>query len=250
MNVKIYRTAEVAAAVGVHPNTVRLYEKLGLIPKPERQANGYRVFTALHIQQLALARTAFQIEVLRGGLRRKIVAVVRLSAAGDFDAALALAQEYLDGLRAERRRAEEAIGIVQGILAGKTAAQGLRLKRREAADALGVSADTLRNWEMNGLLTVRRRENGYRVYTDEDIRWLKIIRTLRCAGYSLEAILRMLRQLSEDPSADIRAALNTPAPSEDVVSVCDRLILSLTEAERNAQRILAMLRRMKKGDSR
>ena len=31
---------------------------------------------------------------------------------------------------------------------------------------------------MNGLLTVKRKENGYRVYTDEDIKRLKIIRSL------------------------------------------------------------------------
>ena len=38
-----YKTAEVAAMIGVHPNTVRLYEKMKLIPKPERLSNGYRV---------------------------------------------------------------------------------------------------------------------------------------------------------------------------------------------------------------
>ena len=90
--------------------------------------------------------------------------------------------------------------------------------------------DTLRNWEMNGLLTVKRKENGYRVYTDEDIKRLKIIRSLRCAKYSLEAILRMLRQLSKNPDIDIKAALNTPRQSEDIISVCDQLIISLTAA--------------------
>ena len=30
--------------------------------------------------------------------------------------------------------------------------------------------DTLRNWEMNGLLSVKRKQNGYRIYTDEDIK--------------------------------------------------------------------------------
>ena len=40
-----YKTAEVAAMTGIHPNTVRLYEKLKLIPKAERLSNGYRVFT-------------------------------------------------------------------------------------------------------------------------------------------------------------------------------------------------------------
>lgn len=245
---KTYRTAEVATAAGVHPNTVRLYERLGLLPKPERQANGYRVFTAFHMQQVKLARTAFQIEVLQSGLRRKIVSVVKLSAQKNFAQAIALTQEYLDGLAIERRGAEEAIGIVQALLFGEADVHPRAMKRKAVSEYLGISMDTLRNWEMNGLLTVKRRENGYRVYTDEDIKRLKIIRALRCAGYSLEAILRMLRRLSEDPNADIKTALNTLRQSEDIISVCDRLIISLTAAEVNAKKILNMLREMQETD--
>ena len=74
---------------------------------------------------------------------------------------------------------------------------------------------------------------------------LKVIRALRCAKYSLEAILRMLRQLSKNPDLDIKAALNTPLQSEDIISVCDRLIISLTTAEYNAKKIMEMLQEMK-----
>ena len=42
------------------------------------------------------------------------------------------------------------------------------MKRKEASEYLGVSMDALRNWEMNGLLTVKRKENGYRIYTAAD----------------------------------------------------------------------------------
>lgn len=240
-----YRTAEIAAAAGIHPNTVRLYEKLGFIPRPERKPNGYRVFTSFHLQQLMLARKAFQIEVLRNGLRKKMVSVVRLSADRRFDEAIALAQEYLDGLAQERRRAEEAVQTARDILSGAGRDGRLSMKRREAAQYLGVTMDTLRNWEMNGLLTVKRRENGYRVYTDEDVQRLRIIRALRCAGYSLASILRMLGQLSRNPETDIGAALNTPGQSEEIVSVCDRLLLSLTAAQSNAQSIVEMLLDMK-----
>ena len=240
-----YKTSDVAATIGVHPNTVRLYEALGLIPKPERDANGYRIFTTFHIQQFMLARTAFQIEVLQSGLRKKIVSVVKLSASKNFEQAIALTQEYLDGLSVERHNAEEAIQIVQDILSGETDVHRFSMKRKEVSEYLDISMDTLRNWEMNGLLTVKRKENGYRVYTDEDIKRLKIIRSLRCAKYSLEAILRMLRQLSKNPDVDIKAALNTPQQSEDIISVCDRLIISLAAAEYNAKKIMGMLQEMK-----
>lgn len=103
---------------------------------------------------------------------------------------------------------------------------GIHPKRSEVTKEHGVSVDTLRNWEMNGLITVKRKENGYRVYSEDDIRRLKIIRSLRCANYSPEAILRLLKQLSENPDADVYSALNTPRQSDDIISVCDRLIFS------------------------
>ena len=240
-----YKTAEIAKMIGIHPNTVRLYEKLELIPKPERLSNGYRVFTDFHIEQFKLARLAFQIEVLQNGLRKKIVLMIKTSATKDFDTALSLTKEYLSQIRQERANAEEAIKIVKQILSGATEENTHFLKRKEVSNYLDISMDTLRNWEMNGLLTVKRKENGYRVYTDEDIKRLKIIRSLRCAKYSLEAILRMLRQLSKNPDIDIKAALNTPRQSEDIISVCDQLIISLTAAERNAKKIMGMLQEMK-----
>ena len=105
--------------------------------------------------------------------------------------------------------------------------------------------DTLRNWEMNGLITVKRRKNGYRVYTDEDIKRLKIICSLRCANYSLEAILRMLQQISKNPNADIRKVLNTSKADDKIITVCDKLMVSLSAAEDNALKILDRLEYMK-----
>ena len=205
-----YRTAEVANIIGIHPNTVRLYEELGLIPKPERKSNGYRVFTDFHIQQFKLARLALQVEVLQNGLRKKILQMVKASATGDFNTALSLTEDYLHQIKQERSNAEKAIMIVKQILSGGVPESSHLFKRKEVSEYLGISMDSLRNWEMNGLLTVKRKQNGYRVYTDADIQRLIIIRSLRCANYSLEAILHMLRQLSENPDTDIEVILNTP----------------------------------------
>ena len=75
-----YSTTEVAKIIGIHPNTVRMYEQWGLIPLAERKFNGYRVFTDFHIEQLRLIRITFQIEVLQNGLRKKVVETIKLSA--------------------------------------------------------------------------------------------------------------------------------------------------------------------------
>ena len=99
---------------------------------------------------------------------------------------------------------------------------------------------------MNGLLSVKRRQNGYRVYTDSDIRRLRIIRSLRCANYSLAAILRLLHALSENPQTDLRQAINTPREDDDIISVCDRLLTSLRQAEQNAVEIQKQLDQMQR----
>ena len=240
-----YKTSEVAKMIGIHPNTVRFYEEWGLIPQAKRKTNGYRVFTDFHIEQLRLARIAFQIEILQNGLRKKIVETVKVSANGDFDKALALANEYLVQIYQEQKNAEEAIGIVKQLLSGKPTRDERYLKRKEVSETLNITMDTLRNWELNGLLSVKRKKNGYRVYTDHDIRRLKIIRSLRCANYSLEAILRMLNELSMNPQVNLKKVLNTPKDDTDIISACDKLIVSLQEAERNAEKIIEILHNMK-----
>lgn len=246
MLMTIYKTSEVASIIGVHPNTVRLYEEWGLISKPERLENGYRIFTDLHIRQMQLARIAFQIELLQNGLRKKIVETVKTVATGDYIGAIRLTNEYINMIDKECFNAEDAIKIVQNILHGEETINTVFMKRKEVSEYLGISMDALRNWEMNGLLTVKRKENGYRIYTDDDIKRLKIIRSLRCANYSFEAILHMLRQLSQNPNTDIRYALNIPKQTDDIISACDRLILSLSKAKKNAKTILDMLYEMNK----
>lgn len=240
-----YTTSEAAKIIGIHPNTVRKYEEWGLIPQAERKPNGYRIFTDFHIEQLKLIRVAFKIEVLQNGLRKKIVETVKVSASRDFDKALCFAEEYRKQIQREQRNAEEAIRIAKQIISGKSAEDSICLKRKQASDYLDISMDTLRNWERNGLLKVKRKQNGYRFYTSDDIERLKMIRSLRCANYSLEAILRMLNALEHNPQVNIKAVLNTPQKDTDIVSVCDRLIISLRDAERNAGEIIEIISGMK-----
>ncbi|WP_315108298.1 MerR family transcriptional regulator [Clostridium intestinale] len=242
-----YKTSEVARIIGIHPNTVRLYEKFGLIPKAERKANGYRVFTDFHVEQIKLARTALEVEVLQKGLRKQCISIIKTSALGKFNEAFYLTEEYIEKIRNEQKNAEEAIEITQKLLSSKVQEIGVEyFTRKEAADYLNVSIDALRNWEMNGLLKVKRKENGYRVYKDEDLKLLKIIRSLRCANYSLSSILRMLNVLDRNPEANIRKVIDTPREDEDIISVCDKLLTSLNYAEKNAKTMMIQLDKMKK----
>ena len=243
---RIYKTSEVAKIVGVHSNTVRLYEKLELIPKAKRLQNGYRIFTDYHIKQFILARTAFKVEILQNGLRKKMINIVKLSAKGNFEEAISCTEDYINQVEQERKNAEEAIEISKHLLLDiGVEKNNMFLTRRQTADYLQVTIDTLRNWEMNGLLTIKRKQNGYRVYTENDINKLKIIRTLRCANYSLSAILRMMNTLLENKEADIKEVINNPK-DDDIVTVCDKLLTSLDNAQENAYSMLQQLEYMKK----
>ena len=241
-----YKTSEVAKIIGIHPNTVRLYEEWGLIPVPERKQNGYRVFTDFHLAQFKLARTALKVEILQNGLRKKAMDIIKTSATGNLAKAESFANEYLQQIIVERQHAEESITIARRLLSGENEeAKEFSLTRKETADYLEISTDTLRNWELNGLLVIKRKQNGYRVYTDEDIRRLKIIRSLRCANYSLSAILRMLGELDINPDVCIKKVIDSPDETDDIISVYDKLLTSLRYAEENAKSLLSQLAEMK-----
>lgn len=93
---------------------------------------------------------------------------------GDYEKAMELTGRYIARIENEKANAEEAIQITHSILSGigeRNAGMQRTYRRKEAADILGVTIDTLRNWELNGLFTVKRTENRYRVYTEEDDTW-------------------------------------------------------------------------------
>ncbi|MBV7698494.1 MerR family transcriptional regulator [Streptomyces sp. TRM70350] len=92
------RIGELAAAVGVTTRTVRHYHHLGLLPEPERLANGYRDYTLRHAVVLARIRRLTELGL---GL-----AEVRDVLANDAGRELA---EVLEELDADLARQEAAI---------------------------------------------------------------------------------------------------------------------------------------------
>lgn len=245
-----YSTSDVAKIIGIHPNTVRLYEELGLITRPERKVNGYRVFMDYHLIQFRIARLAFQVEVLQNGLRKQAAAIVKMCASGDIDKALLLTDNYLRQIAEEKQNAETSIQIAEQILSGHTLiSDDLLLTRKQTALYLHITIDTLRNWERNGLLEETEMQNGCRVYTSRDLERLIIIKSLRCANYSISAILRMLYTMSLNPKASIREVIDTPRPDDDILTACDHLLSSLEQARENGEQIITLLSDLKSTES-
>ncbi|QMV42649.1 MerR family transcriptional regulator [Cohnella cholangitidis] len=239
----MYRTKEIAALVGVHPNTIRIYEEWNYISHVPRGENGYRIYSDLHLFQLKITRIAFRCEIVQGLIRAKARAIVEASGKEDFAQALEHARSYLSHLEKEYNRALEAIELSEQWMSGIRFASAQTYTRKEAAEVLNLSPEVLRNWERNGLITVPRLSNGSRAYTENEIIRLKIIRTLRTAHYSMSAILRLMNKTEETRGTDIniKKVLETPEDHEDIISVTDRLTYSLEQAKESAKELIRLL---------
>ena len=244
--VEIYSTAEVAKQFNLHPNTIRFYEKMGLMPKIDRKENGYRIFTKRHILQVELIKAGFQSEILASSLRKQVLEIIKVVANEEYELAEVLIKTYQENLEQEERHAKEAIVITEQLLKTDIRAEDTVLfnNRQAAADYLGITKNVLREWERSGLLNVARDVRGYHLYRLQDIQRAKIIRTLRSAHYSMMAVLRMLNAIQCDEKIDIMSVIDTPM-EEDIVYVTDRFITALGQAKNDVKKMKAILQEIK-----
>lgn len=242
------RTSDVAKALGIHPNTVRKHEEIGFLPKPTRAPNGYRQFTKRHVDQARLNIILQRCSWLGDTIHDTALDVIVHSAAGDFAAARTAAASLLAQISEERTRAEQAAELLAAWATGGApdvgAPAGMNIK--EAAAYLNVTADTLRNWDRNGLINVPRHpSSGYRVYGPAELRRLTVIRALRRARYNLMSILNMFRLLDAQPGIDPRAAIDSlPPGEEDIYYSTNRWLTKTREIEGLAREAQTLLEEM------
>ncbi|MBZ0281357.1 MAG: MerR family DNA-binding transcriptional regulator [Anaerolineae bacterium] len=241
------RTIDLARAVGVHNNTIRLYERLGFLPDVPRGKNGYRLYSTLHLEQTKLISLALRWPYLND--KPQLIEMVKYAAGSDLGMAMELAYKHLAHVRMERTLAEAAIEFLERWAAGylmEAPRQPVHIS--EAAQHLNVTIDMLRNWERNGLIEIPRDPaNQYRLYGTTEFGRLRVIRMLVQSGYSLMAILRMLRQFDAGKTHDLRAALNLPleeSSNELIEVIADRWLASLIELEERAQAIIRQIGHM------
>ncbi len=240
---KFIRTSEIAKAVGVHPNTVRLYEQWGMLPKIPRTPKGYRKFNETHLDQMKLARAAMNFTWLGGEIRQTAYQMVYRGAEGDLGGALEQAYQLRVQIQSERVHAESAADFLEK-WAGGSAIESTDKKMRigEVAKLLNTTNDRLRNWERNGLIDVPRDPmNGYRFYRAKEIGRLRVIRALCQARYSQMAILRMLLGLDQGDTADLRDVLDTPRDDEDIYYATDKLLSNLADLELKAEGVIELI---------
>jgi len=244
MAIKFLRTSDLAHAVGIHPNTVRLYVDWGLIPPVERSPSGYRRFTQHHLDCLRLARMIYETEYPGRALRASSNEIIQHAVTDDWTGALENAHEHLALVKAEIKAADQAASVLENWAKNMTAdSDEDPLTTGEVSRLLGVSMDVLRNWERNGLISVRRNSyNNYRLFGKKEIERLRIIRMLSHAGYSHMAILRMFIELDGGRTHGLKKALDTPRADEDIFTAADHLLSTLNAQEKRAREIISMIK--------
>ena len=245
MTAKYLRTSDLARAVGVHPNTVRLYADWGLIPPVERSPSGYRIFTQRHLDCLRLARTVYAAPYPGRGFRALGSEIIQRAVVDDWHGALEKSHEHLDLVKAELKQAETAADVLehwaQNMAANSPDETPLAIG--DVSKLLGLSIDVIRNAERNGLITVPRNSyNNYRLFGKKEIERLRIIRMLTRAGYSHMAILRMFLALDAGSTRNLKEVLDTPRADEDIFSAADRWLTTLNEQKKMAEGVIQMIR--------
>ncbi|TVO55250.1 Cd(II)/Pb(II)-responsive transcriptional regulator [Denitromonas halophila] len=128
------RIGALAQTCGVDADTVRYYEKQGLLPPPQRQSNGYRAFDARHVERLAFIRHCRTLDMSLAEIKRLLDAGTHPEAdCGDINTlidnhltklrhrivSMQVLEQQLMALRSRcgEQRAVEACGILNELVA-------------------------------------------------------------------------------------------------------------------------------------
>jgi len=241
---KIYmHTKDLARAVNVHPNTIRLYEQWGYLPAIPRSPSGYRLFTEEHLVQMQLARLTLSQLAVKDELKRTLQTMLYEAAAGYLDLALKLAYAHMSDVQLEQRRAKSALLFLQQGAIPEARDQPLSIS--QAAEIIGVPAYLLRTWEQYGFFQAPRHPHKrYRVYDGTLLGRLFVVRMLRQSGYRIEAALRLLHKfdLNQDESRNQHQEQNHPA--DTLLTIAESWQITLHAHEIRVQQIIDQLKTM------
>ena len=108
----------------------------------------------------------------------------------------------------------------------------------EVAARTELSLRSLRHWEEVGLLRPSgRTDGGFRLYTDDDVDKILVIRRMKPLGFSIEEMKAVMADIEvlDDPLAppgDLEAArARLAAVAEDAVERRERLVRQLAMAD-------------------
>jgi len=108
-----YTTSQIARGAGVHPNTVRMYERIGLLAPISRTDGGYRSFSEQDLAQMKVARLAV------GGpyvVAKTLAAqAARHAALHDLETALEFVARFKEFVAVEETRARREVATARSM---------------------------------------------------------------------------------------------------------------------------------------
>ncbi|MFZ0217968.1 MAG: MerR family DNA-binding transcriptional regulator [Candidatus Dormiibacterota bacterium] len=187
-----YRPADLAREHHISTQTVRNYERQGVLPVAVRGASGYRIYSGVH----AHALRAYLALILAHGYATS-GEIMRATNRGDVDGALR-AIDRSHALVLRDRETLDAVEAAADVLT-RPPAKGLPtrpLAIGQLARRIGVVPATLRKWERAGVLIPQRDpDTSYRLYGADDVRDAELAHLLRRGGYLLDHIAQVTDQV-------------------------------------------------------
>lgn len=119
MKAKPLLIGQLAASAGIKPDSVRFYERSGLLPKPQRNATGYRVYDQAAVNRLRFIKKAqslgFSLDEVRrilslqgqGGATCRSVVAMAVATLQETEVKLRDLQKFRDSLAANVKRWEK-----------------------------------------------------------------------------------------------------------------------------------------------
>jgi DNA-binding transcriptional MerR regulator len=186
-------TGALGRLVGYSTQQVRDLERLGVIPRAQRAANGYRGYDDRHVVALQAYR-AVAAAIGPVPARRLLPGLL----AGTVEDAAEAIDELHAAIAHDRVAVREARRGLAAVLTDATDVFEERdaMTIGELADALGVRASALRHWEDQDLVGPDRTAGARtRRYHAPAIAEARIVAALRAGGYGIPQISRVLNQL-------------------------------------------------------
>ncbi|WP_314065542.1 MerR family DNA-binding transcriptional regulator [uncultured Vagococcus sp.] len=188
-----YRPIDIARKLNISTSSLRFYEDDGIVPKPERTASGYRIYTAEHLYYFQAIRS------LSLGFGYQLTHHVMLKILEkDMLGAFWLINDSQANLNKEKKLTDRTLEM----LTGQDFQTELNFPKRgwftigEVADKLNLSTTALRHWCLEGLITPEKDlESGYRMFTYEMIQKVLLIRVIKTSTWSLNDVRTMLTRL-------------------------------------------------------
>jgi DNA-binding transcriptional MerR regulator len=206
MNNTTYTPKQIADQLKVSTTTLRRYEEQALIPEVPRKNGNHRLYHAIHVQAFVTIRS-----LLKGYDIPVVYEVMRKVRKGKYEQALWLinAQQYK--IQAEKMKVEEILSMIRNADFDKYKNIKITdtMSIREVAEIAGVNSSAIRHWEKEGLIHAKRnRENGYRIFSEADLRRILVISSLRKTVYYIENMKELLDGLDTQSYAKVEQSFN------------------------------------------